>query len=149
MNSGLCGQWTVQCVDSLQCSLCSVDSAVWVCGQCSVWVSGQCSAGRDCLSGAAFRSKSVSSAQARWVQQASSQRLGERVQGHLVTAMARAETTVLTMARSSQTAENRSLLYISRVLPSRPARCAALHLPHLCLGGLGKARHHRNIILAD
>ena len=57
------------------------------------------------------------------------------VQGHLVTANAKTETTVLTMARSSQTSEDR--LYISLVLPSRPARCAALHLPHLCLRGLG------------
>ena len=92
-----------------------MDSAV--CGQFTVqWVCGQCSAGMDCLSGAAFRSKPVSSreaAQARWVQQASSQSLGERVVGHLVTATTRAGTNyqrALTMAlQNTMTRQNRDI----------------------------------------
>ena len=96
---------------------------------------------------AAWRAGPVSSreaAQDTREQEARSQRSWERAAGHLVTAVASREATVLTTASSDQAAEDRSLLYSSLSPPStlQASRVSstALTSPSTCPTYAGEAR---------
>ena len=125
MDSAVCGQFTIQCVNSEQCS-----------------------AGGDCLSGAACRANLISTreaAQDRRVQQASYQGSGERVQGHFVTAIARRPPCLLWPAPPSPSQQRTGsccTAVYSSPPPSSLVRCS--FPPPRC-----PPAPHKDIFLAD